>query len=245
MRKIISCLVVALFGLLGMYVIFSAFTQKEDNEKFFETAQPVDAVIDDIVSRKVTSGTGKKKRTKTEHDVFVTYTVNGMTYEHVEIPSYSSSMTEGDVLKLHYDPQNPRDIRDKNYEEGQFPALIVVGAIFVIFSVVYILITLTGGFAGRGLKKKGIKCQAEQFCVDRNYGVRVNGRHPYVVYCQVFDPRANTMREFKSKNCYERLDKYDITDIDVYLDPTNMDKYYVDVNGAIKNARKQRKSYSV
>lgn len=245
MRKISSCIFVAVFGIFGIIAIIGAFKQKEDNDKFFETAKIVDGVIENIESRRVTSGTGRKKKTRTEYDVYVTYTVDGMKYENVEISWYSSSMSEGDAIKLYYDPLNPRDVRDKEYEEGQFPTLIIVGSLFIIVSVVYIVITMTGGFAGKGLKKKGIKCQAEQYCIDKNYSVRVNGRHPYIVYCQVFDPRVNAMKEFKSKNCYEDLNKYDIRDIDVYLHPTNMKKYYVDVNGAIKNSKKVNRSYSV
>ena len=235
--KIIRFLFFVPFAMAGLFVIIFAFKQKGSDEKFFEKAKPVEAVIDEITTRTVRKGTGSKRKTRTEHDVFVTYTVNDVKYEHIEISSYSSSMSEGATMTLYYDPQNPKDIRDEGAAEMAFPLSLFMGSIFVLVGVGLPLGMVLAGNKGKKLMKNGIRCQAEEICLEENRNVRVNGKHPIVVYCRAMDPRDNCMKEFKSKNCYEDLYKYDIRNVDIYLDPNNMSKYYVDINGAIKAAK--------
>jgi hypothetical protein len=238
--KFLKYLFFAPFILGGIFAIVFAFKQKESNEKFFAKAEPVDAIIDDIVTRTVRKSTGKKRKTTTEHDVYVTYTVDDVEYKHVKISSYTSSMVEGKTIRLYYDPQDPRDIRHKETSETAVPLMIGVGSVFVI---VGLAIPLSIGLSGHKitkLMKTGIRCQAEEICIEENRNVRVNGKHPCVLYCRALDPRDNNLKEFKSGNCYEDLYEYDINNVDIYLDPNNINKYYVDLKGAIKEAKESR-----
>ena len=197
--KYLRCLFFVPFAIVGVFAIIFAFRQKVNNEEFFKKAKQVDAVIDQIVTRRETTGTGKKKKTKTEHDVYVTYTVDGVEYEHIEINSYSSSWSEGGTITLHYNPENPKDVRDKETSEMAFPMLIVVGCIFTLVGLGIPVGMILLGNKGKKLINTGIRCQAEEFCIEENRNVRVNGRHPLVVYCRAVDPRDNSMKEFKSK----------------------------------------------
>ena len=237
-KTIIKNLITIPVIILGIIVIVVAIKQDSEFEEFYANAKSVDATIDDVVSRRVRKGTGKKKRYKTEYDVYVTYTIDDTTYEHVEISTSGSSAVEGSKITLYYLPENPRDVRDKEYQEGQLPTLIVIGSVIIAIGGGILLVNLLKANSQRKLMQSGIRISAEEICVEENTKVKVNGRHPYIVYCRAYDPRTGEMREFASKNCYEKLEKYDIRELDIYLDPNNPKKHFVDVAGAIEMAKR-------
>lgn len=236
MKKLSRMLGGLIFVAIGIVIIVIGIREKKENERFYARAKEVTAYIDDINVTTKTTGSGKKRRTKTEHDVFVTYTVDGTQYKHIEIGEYSSSMHVGGTINLHYDPSNPKDVR---YKEVSGNAPIFAIAFGAVFAGIGLIITLCmAGFSpNTKLKKTGIRCVSNDVYIDKNVNVKVNGRHPYVVYCRVQDPTGE-YRECKSKNVYEKLDMYDIRSVDIYFDSKNPKKYYVDVQEAIKNSDK-------
>lgn len=237
MKRKSNILFTLIFAGVGICAIIMGIQQMKDNKKFYAEAETVTARIDDIEVTKTTSGTGKKRKTKTDHDVFVTYTVEGVEYKHIEIGEYSSGMSVGDTLTLHYDPSNPKDVRYKEVGESGPKVAIALG---VVFALVGISISFIG--SGFSMKKKliktGVRCISDELYIDQNTSVRVNGRCPYVIYCRLQDPTGE-YRECKSKNIYENLDRYDIRRVDVYFDQKNPKKYYVDVEGAMNNSDKR------
>lgn len=237
MKKISTILGGLVFVAIGIVVIIIGINEKKDNERFYADAKTVTAYIDDIQTTRKTTGSGKSRKTKTDHDVFVTYTIEGVEYKHVEISEYSSDMGEGAAITLHYDPSNPYDIRYKEVNESSPIFAIVFGAIFMLVGLAMTFF-FTGFSAKKGLKKKGVRCISNELYIDQNTSVRVNGRHPYVIYCRLQDPTGE-YRECKSGNIYEDLDRYDIRYVDVYFDQKNPKKYYVDAEGAMKNSDKR------
>lgn len=224
--------------IIGIVIISAGIMQDNGYKEFFSEAKPVDATIDDVISRRVRqTKTGKRKRYKTEYDVYVTYTIDDTTYEHIKIDTSGLSATEGDIITLYYLPENPRDVRDKEYLEGLLPNIVIIGLIVIAIGGGNLLVNLLKANSERKLMKSGIRISAEEICIDKNRKVKVKGRHPYIIYCRAYDPRIGEMREFASKNCYEKLKKYNIREVDIYLDPNNPKKHFVDVAGAIEMAK--------
>lgn len=78
-----------------------------------------------------------------EYTVFVEYSYEGETFSEVEYPKYSSSMKEGDTVKLFVNPEKPSEfMADKSGEIG-----------FIIAGIVAILIG-AGGLGFNIYKRK-------------------------------------------------------------------------------------------
>lgn len=71
----------------------------------------------------------------------------------------------------------------------------------------------------------------------QNRSIQVNGRHPYRLLCRYTDEEG-TVHEFRSQDLDfnpEGLLRSD--EVDVYFDPYNMDRYYVDVQRILPEIR--------
>lgn len=69
----------------------------------FSSGATVTAEIEQI--QRETTGDGED-----HHVVYVRYTYEGVTYDHIPLYSYSASMREGDSIELLINPANPRRV---------------------------------------------------------------------------------------------------------------------------------------
>ncbi len=119
-------------------IIFLMFIQKWIGEyKFFKNAETVTGYIDDIDVNVTTSTSNGKNTTRTDRDVFVTYTVDGKEYQHILISQYTDDMDRGEEITLHYNPNNPYEVKFKvdnnKHLLSAFGALIIFSLLGVIF----------------------------------------------------------------------------------------------------------------
>lgn len=99
--------------LLFSVYLFHQYSQIEDE------LVPVQAVIERIEVR--------RRNDDTDHDVYVSYTYQGQTYDNVRLNRYSSSMDEGDILTLNIHPDDP----DRVVTNGG-PIALLIGAVFTL-----------------------------------------------------------------------------------------------------------------
>lgn len=132
MGKLIRVVFFLPFILGGIFAVIMGIKTYKSDKEFFKEALPVEAHIDDIVTKTKTSGSGRKRKKTTTHDVFVSYTVNGVDYKGIEINEYSSSMSEGGTVVLYYNPDNPKEIKCKEVAKSAPVVAIVVGVVFII-----------------------------------------------------------------------------------------------------------------
>lgn len=237
MGKLIRVVFFLPFILGGIFAIIMGIKTYKSDKEFFKEALPVEAHIDDIITKTKTSGSGRKKKKTTTHDVFVSYTVNGVDYKGIEINEYSSSMSEGGTVVLYYNPDNPKEIKCKEVAKSAPVVAIVVGAIFVIVGFVPVF-AIKGPKTNKKLKNSGIKYTTNEFYYTEKTNVRYNGRCPLYVTCVIRNPHTGAINEYRSDMAYPGLDENNIREFDVYVDVNDANKGYVDVTTALEIARK-------
>lgn len=227
-----------LFGLIffisGISVIIVGIAIKKSNEEFMKTAEKTEGVISNIET--YTNYNRSKKRNETNHTVYVTYEVDGKTYENVRLSYYTSSMYVGKGITLYYNPQNPGNIK---VEEGMTVVTVLTSVMGGIFALVGFLVMFFSFKRGSKLKKTGKRFEGQVLSIDCNTSVRVNGRNPYKVTCRVEDYSKGEAYIYKSKNVYLDLYEYNLETVPVYVDVNNPAKYFVDVEEGIKQSISQ------
>jgi hypothetical protein len=159
----------------------------------------------------------------------------GESYEFTS--SFSSSdMQQGDEVTVHLPPGKPENAEVKNFFTLWF---------FPLFSSVFALVFGGIGFYGVAGQLKRVRAKRDLFTYGRgrktslpvtsvihDSSFKVNGRSPYVILCQYHDAVSNKMFEFKSDHIWydpAPLLK-DRNEIDIYVDPNDLKRYYMDTS---------------
>lgn len=170
------------------------------------------------------------------HQVYVSYTYDGVYCEDVSIGSYSSSMYEGKKITLLCDPENPHHIMEKS--SGTIGGLILMGmgAIFSVVGIIPMVVMIRKNIQKKKVRSNGKVLHAVVDSIDYNRNYSVNGRHPYVIYCSYQDEYKDISYRFKSENLWTDPSIIFSTGspIDVYVDPNDYSKYYVSAEQALE-----------
>ncbi len=112
---------------------------------------------------------------------------------------------------------------------------IILGTVFLILGIIFLRI----GIKQRALKRKLIQNGFYITATIRNVypktNVSVNGKNPYVVECYYNDYSTGQTHIFTSGYIPFYPEGAKDTGIRVYVDPQNMDKYYVDIDSLLNN----------
>ncbi len=132
--------IVLAFILVGAFFIVLGIVIGNSQKKFMETAVSTEAVITKITEHR---SNGEKK-----YSPYITYSVDGVTYDDVSLGYHKKGMDEGDVVVIYYDPENPEDFIAGNALNLMPTILCIVGGVCIVF-----------GIAGIFLKPKNIVMQ--------------------------------------------------------------------------------------
>lgn len=233
--------------IVGLFTLGMGIKVQWDNHQFMKEAETAEAFIEDIVvSEKSTySYSEKKHRTKTSHEVYVSYEIDGIVYDNVSLNYYSSGMQEGDTIKIYYNPENPREILA---DGSQFAGILITGLLGFVFTVVGVCFVAS---YVKFLKKR--KLMITGTCIKLpivekrvNKHVRVNGQYGCYVVCAKEDSSSNLQRVYKSDTYYdsEFNSRYDLGDlVSIYIDPQNADKYFMDMEHVESNVTMRQNDY--
>lgn len=231
MRKVFFFFFFGIFAISGIVLIFFGFNQKNADAEFIKNSKSAQATIIDINTR--ITGSGDDRRT--EHDVFVSFYVDGEKYDG-EINSYNSGMHVGNRIKVYYNPADPDDFICESDANGNIIP-IIVGIIFSLVGIIPMVIIVKNLFTKNIVIHDGECIQAQIDAVQMNTFISVNGKHPWNIYCSCFDPMTGEKHLFKSRNFYGEFtgafEQADITAVNVYIKQGNYKKYYVDYQNAI------------
>lgn len=220
-----------IFIVLGLAMTAGAIIAGIHNKKFFRNAEHTTAVITEIGSTRYT----RNGETEYKHTVYVTYEVDGVQYNKVRLGYYNSGMYEGKTIKVYYNKDNPGKIKTRGSSMVISIILGVLGGVFLLIGIILVIVFMP---RNKKVKQYGIRYEADIINITMNRNVRVNGRHPYIVDCQVVDDFTGVTSLYRSKNIYEDIDVYGIVKVPVYVDQNNPSKYYVDIDEAIERAKK-------
>ncbi len=209
------------FTIVGVICFIAAGVVKVKNDEFAETAETITATIDEIDYYR--SGD------ENHEDVYLTYEFHGKEYNHVHVNFYSSDMYEDQEIQVLINPDEPGDIHPTfDWIFTLIP--IGMGAIFLIIGVIMCIVIFGGERKNKKLLESGKHLRATVDRIHVDDDVTVNGRHPYQIYCTYNDEVSGLIYKFKSGDLYfDPTECYKQGDyIDVYVDPDNYKKYYVD-----------------
>ena len=92
-----------IFFITGTILLIAALFACIQSSVEFSSGATVTAEIEQI--QRETTGDGED-----HHVVYVRYTYEGVTYDHIPLYSYSASMRKGDSIELLINPANPRRV---------------------------------------------------------------------------------------------------------------------------------------
>ena len=115
-----------IFFITGTILLIAALFACVQWSANFSSGATVTAEIEQI--QRETTGDGED-----HHVVYVRYTYEGVTYDHIPLYSYSASMREGDSVELLINPANPRRV-DTSW--WGMPFIFALAIIMCSFSIV-------------------------------------------------------------------------------------------------------------
>lgn len=218
-----------IFGIVGVILIIVSICLMASGMKFEETAVEITGTISYIEIYWDSDG-------DRHHQVYVDYDYQGREFTDVRLGTYSSSMYEGKEITLKVDPENPRNVKTPHSSMIAGIILAVMGLVFVLIGIVPAVLGIRKAAKKKELLQQGRYIYAVIERVDLNYNYCVNGRHPYVVYCNYQDEYSGVTYKFKSDNLW--TDPYPHlqhgSNVRVYVDGQDYSKYYVDVEGSLQ-----------
>lgn len=109
------------------------------------------------------------------------------------------------------------------------------GALFLVMGIVFGLIELIKRSRCNRLLKEGYYITAQVVEIDKDWAVRINRRHPYIIRCSYQDIDG-TIHVFKSRSLYSYPGGIqEGQTVRVYVDRNNYNDYYVDVDEILGN----------
>ncbi|MDY3039783.1 MAG: DUF3592 domain-containing protein [Roseburia inulinivorans] len=222
MKKIIPIIFFLVFAVIGVGMLIGSFSILNMETSAMDGAEEITAYITDIQIHRDSDG-------DVDHDVFVTYEYDGVTYEDQKITSYSSDMYIGEELILFYNPLRPTLLIVKGHEYFGFRMTLFMGIVFFLVGISYPFYQLIANLRKKHIVKSGCVLHATIEDIARNTSVRVNGQSPYVIYCSYYDALQNLTYRFKSDNLWTDPGYvYRPGDpIQVVADPKNYKRYHV------------------
>lgn len=218
----ITNLFFSIFGITGLALLIAGGFCLGSGIRYSQTAEPVSAVITTINTHYDTGN-------DIDHDVYVTYTYDGQTYEDVRLNFWSSDMNEGDNITLYCKPDTPAKPHSvsPNYLIGTL--LLFMGFCFFLIGIYNWIIFFKKKKRKKNVLQNGIHILATVDYISVDTSLRVNGDSPFVIYCIYEDEYTNTTYEFKSEQFWN--DPEEVfplgSTIDVTVDPNDYSQYHV------------------
>lgn len=196
---------------------------------------PLVSVIKSVKLQKngirVESTVSEVHRTSTKNP-FHTVTVSFNTTDGNQVTgkAYSrQNLSAGDKVMIWYDKTDPQKIDFGNTVGYNMRGVIIGGLLFFLLFFVFVR-SASADNANNKLIRSGMKITAEFVSVDRNEKYRMGEHNPWFIKCKWIDSRNNREYQFVSKDY--TIDPAPYLNgryhIDVYIDPANPGKYYMD-----------------
>ena len=121
-----------IFFITGTILLIAALFACIQSSVEFSSGATVTAEIEQI--QRETTGDGED-----HHVVYVRYTYEGVTYDHIPLYSYSASMRKGDSIELLINPANPRRVDTTWGMPFIFILAIIICSSFIVRGLLFIV----------------------------------------------------------------------------------------------------------
>lgn len=219
-------IMVLIFGATGISNLISGikYLKTNDTKEGYVT---ITATISDIVSKKTTNGYS--------HEVYLTYTYDGVTYENKRYNTYSSSMYIGKEIEILCDSEHPDRIQSKLGLKLPTIVMFVIGGTFTLVSIILVIVMIKLLRGPKDIKekllKKGLRLKAVIEEIRTETESYVTGGTAYRIICTYTDTNENIIYRFKSDLLLEdpSANYYVGMPIEVVVDSKDYSQYYVNV----------------
>ncbi len=220
----------AIFAMVGVGLLVGGFFSVKSTNRFLESAVSVQGKISNIESY-------RNKNGERCHCVYVNFDLEGRVYRDIALAEYSSDMYEGEAIVLLCDPNNPEDVRSKSTIYLLSIILISMGTIFFFMGFIPTVIIVKRNIQTKRLFETGYTLQATIESIGENRSIRVNGKHPYQVYCTYKDPVSGVIYRFKNCNIWTNPSGvlFEGGPVTVYVDANDYSKHYVAVEEILED----------
>jgi Protein of unknown function (DUF3592) len=229
-------LVGGIFGLVGIVLLVVAAAIAYSTVSFLAAAERVDGEVVDMTERTSTS-TSSSGGTSTSTSWYPTveFGVDGETYSfQSNTGSNPPAYDVGDTAEVAYDPNDPNDARLASFGWA-FLAPLIVGGLGIVFTPLGVFLFVKGRrllAQLAWLRENGREIWAEVEHIGREFNVRINGRHPFVVHASWRDEQ--TGRTHTATSDYLRHDPgpklQGQTKVRVLFDPADPDRNLLDLD---------------
>ncbi|MFC4014269.1 DUF3592 domain-containing protein [Nonomuraea purpurea] len=232
----IFTLVGGIFGLIGLVLLCVGITLAASTASFLSSAERTDGTVVALTERTTTTrNSDGNARSSTAWYPTVEFTVNGRRYSFQGSSGTNPpSFEKGESVPVSYDPDDPSDARISSFWTA-FLAPMIVGGLGVVFTPIGAVLFVKGRRITRlraWLRDQGQQVWAEIEHIGRDFAVRVNNRHPYVVHATWQD--EGTGRTYTATSDYFRHDPgpdlHGRTHVRVLYDPADPDRNLVDLD---------------
>lgn len=149
------------------------------------------------------------------------------------VASNPPAFSRGDSVDVLYDPHNISNARINSFAQLWLGPTIFggLGVLFAGIGLGILWFQHRQSDVRRHLLTNGRRIEADYEGIELNSSVTVNARSPFRILAQWQDPATSRIHVFHSENIWFDPDKYiDRKTLTVYVDPSDLKKYYVDVS---------------
>lgn len=215
-----------IFTGIGLIFLLIGICLGVETYLFAKKAQVVEGTITDMVYHH-DRYTGDSETSDTQVSVYVSYELDGVSYE-VPLNEYSSFMQVGKPILLYVDADNPQRVRVKSLAYLLFAIFGGIGGVFVIAGGILLMIRGKRIRKRRRLRETGQMIYAQAVASGINTHYQLNGRSPYYLELHYQDPMTGERWQFRSGLIWENPEPYIGMQVPVYVNPTNRNEYEVD-----------------
>ncbi len=228
-KGVAGIFVIIVFALFSTVFLLIGVFGKMSVDSFMSTAEKTDARITEIEVYYHKDSDGDRHK---RHRVYVEYTVDGISYD-AKLNSYNSTMYEGKIIEVYYDPDNPEKIMSD--DSTLFIVFMCVGGVFAAITVAVAITIIVTSRKHKNLITDGTPYTGTIIDVRMITNIKVNGGHPYRADCEVINPITQERYLFSSENVYSDIRHLIGAPVVVYMDNRDPSKHYVDINRAISD----------
>lgn len=161
-------------------------------------------------------------------------TVSFTTSDGAQVSAKSAkrgSVSKGEKVNIFYDPTSPQTIDFGDTVGYNMRGVIAGGLLFLVGLYYFIRFSIMDNVR-KNLIKSGRKIAADFISVDRNEKYNMGKNNPWIIKCRWTDATSNVEYFFVSKDYLIDPVPYlkGRSQIDVFIDPANPDRYIMDTS---------------
>lgn len=218
-------IVLGVFAILGLFSLIMGVSKLVSGGVSKANTEQITAEITTISKQTDSEG-------EISYFVFVDYKYDGVEYEDVRLGVYTATMSEGKLIDILVNPNDPTDIKLTTQDTVDALAGLFMGVIFTLVGIIPLIFMYKGKQRIKNLIETGYYIYAVVDRVEKNYGHSRNRQHPYVAYCTHEDEMTGKKYRFKSPDMWKNPEPIIQvgTRLKVYVERNNYSNYYVDID---------------